>query len=393
MEMAEKKIGIYLYGLNEANLDTYRNLFEEHPKFDLLGSTTVLIEAVKKVSFLNPDAVVIDLYDISFLDDVTEFLELIKERNLNIYVVLVIKKGMTYNLKKILQLGIKDFVYSPLNEDVLDSIYTTYMNFLSRGGQDREVKKKIEDTKIISFFSPKGGVGKTYIALNVAAGLAHIYDKKVLYLDLSFPYSDLPAILNVSPNLKNLYDLMIYLEDNPHKNPDDYILSLNKLKFSIILPPRSLIETSYVLSHIAELKQTINIVRSYFDITIIDLSPRYYDQFLPVFELANDNFGIITAEGSTAILLNQFREEMLTQGISLNIKVIYNRKNQKVLKPIAKEWRYINQQGIFTEITDDPIEASLSNNLGEFTILRRTNSKTKKDLVNLVKLIIQSYYE
>ena len=391
--MDEKEVGIYLYGLSETNLDAYRDLFEEHPKFNLLGSTTVLTEAIKKVSFLNPDIVLIDLYDISFLDDVTEFLELIKERKLNTYVVLAIKKGMTYNLKKILQLGIKDFVYSPLNEDVLESIYTTYINFLSRGNQNRGIKKNIEDTKVISFFSPKGGVGKTYIALNVAAGLAHIYGKKVLYLDLSFPYSDLPAILNVSPNLKNLYDLIIYLEDNPHKDPNDYILSLSKLKFSIILPPRSLIETSYILSHIAELKQTINIVRSYFDITIIDLSPRYYDQFLPVFELANDNFGIVTAEGSTAILLNQFKEEMLTQGISLNIKVIYNRKNQKVLKPIAKEWRYINQQGIFTEITDDPIEASLSNNLGEFTILRHTTSKTKKDLVNLVKLIIQNYYE
>src|SRR5688572_1348450 len=62
--------------------------------------------------------------------------------------------------------------------------------------------------KVISFFSPKGGVGRTTIATNLAVALHQVTEKPVVLVDGSLPFGDIAVILNMSPKAKTIADLI-----------------------------------------------------------------------------------------------------------------------------------------------------------------------------------------
>src|SRR5260221_2303181 len=65
-----------------------------------------------------------------------------------------------------------------------------------------------EKGKIITFFSPKGGVGRTTISTNLAVALHQSTGKPVVLVDGSLPFCDIAVILNMSPNAKTIADLV-----------------------------------------------------------------------------------------------------------------------------------------------------------------------------------------
>src|SRR5450631_3035877 len=69
-------------------------------------------------------------------------------------------------------------------------------------------------TKVITIFSNKGGVGKTFIAVNVACALA-LKGKRVLIVDLNLQASqDMARMLNLPPT-NCLVDILADLEGSP----------------------------------------------------------------------------------------------------------------------------------------------------------------------------------
>src|SRR5207245_6793095 len=62
--------------------------------------------------------------------------------------------------------------------------------------------------KIITFFSPKGGVGRTTIATNLAVALHQATEKSVVLVDGSLAFGDIAVILNMSPKAKTIADLI-----------------------------------------------------------------------------------------------------------------------------------------------------------------------------------------
>lgn len=82
--------------------------------------------------------------------------------------------------------------------------------------------------KIISIFSTKGGVGRTFIAANLAVSLANTQTKKVLLLDADFQSpGDIARIINVSPN-KALADFATSWKSDRY---DNYALQEHILRF------------------------------------------------------------------------------------------------------------------------------------------------------------------
>ena len=88
--------------------------------------------------------------------------------------------------------------------------------------------------EIISIFSPKGGVGKTFIAANLAAAFAQkSKDKKILLMDmdLEFP-GDAATILDLDPQ-KDITELFSDWEKGRY-SPDqlnEYIIHYKNINF------------------------------------------------------------------------------------------------------------------------------------------------------------------
>src|SRR5487761_797021 len=57
-----------------------------------------------------------------------------------------------------------------------------------------------DTARFVSFYSPKGGVGKTTLALNLAAALARDHRGEVVLVDLSLPYNHAALLAQLAPS-------------------------------------------------------------------------------------------------------------------------------------------------------------------------------------------------
>ena len=90
----------------------------------------------------------------------------------------------------------------------------------------------IQEAKLITIASVKGGTGKTTTALNLA-GTYSLMEKKVLILDFDLFSGGIALALNVEIE-KDLYKLAYDMSVNEYKNINDYILKYNE--FIDIIP-------------------------------------------------------------------------------------------------------------------------------------------------------------
>lgn len=381
------KVKVYIFA---STLDSIQNILKQIENFedyDCIGSSTIEDEAIKKISFLKPGILFVDFDEIPEIEAISRVIRKTREQSPSTFIVILIKRGMTYNMRVLYQEGADDFVYKPLDEQSLITIEKNYHR--KEMVYPKELVKEKKISKIISFISPKGGSGKTFISMNVAIGLANLLQKKILYIDCSFPFSDVPILLDVSYSNKNLYDLVSLLGEGGRENVEDYILHLEAVNLYFLIPPKTIPESSYLFSHIPEFARTIEYLKGFFDYTVIDLPPRYYDTIPQVIGLSDQIFAIVTSEANSIILLRQFKEELMKQGVPLDFKIIMNRRNKKNLAMIGNEIRKILPEGIFSFIEDDPLTVAQNFNKGIPTIASSTKSKVGKDLVNLVKAIAQ----
>lgn len=120
----------------------------------------------------------------------------------------------------------------------------------------------IQEAKLITIASVKGGTGKTTTALNLA-GTYSLMEKKVLILDFDLFSGGIALALNVEIE-KDLYKLAYDMSVNEYKNINDYILKYNEFIDIIPAPkdPRyaSKIEKKYISSIIKKVKPKYDVI-------------------------------------------------------------------------------------------------------------------------------------
>src|SRR6266542_2389554 len=60
--------------------------------------------------------------------------------------------------------------------------------------------------EVIAVFSVKGGVGKSTIAVNLAAGLLQMHSARPLLIDANLYFGDVPVLLDIAPK-RSIFDL------------------------------------------------------------------------------------------------------------------------------------------------------------------------------------------
>lgn len=92
--------------------------------------------------------------------------------------------------------------------------------------------------KSVCIYSPKGGVGKTILTMNLA-GIASLYDKKVLIIDLDLFNGGMSLLTKENILNKNIFKLNDDVSNNRFKSMDDYLISY-KSNIDILCSPKDL---------------------------------------------------------------------------------------------------------------------------------------------------------
>jgi pilus assembly protein CpaE len=148
-------------------------------------------------------------------------------------------------------------------------------------------------TRLLSVFAPKGGVGKTTIAFNLAVAIGQLGQRTVL-IDGSLQFGDLRSLLKVPSDAPSILDLPTDriaesdLGDVLWRDPSgiDILLAPPRIEMAEMITPR-------------DLDKILSLLRRVYNVIVIDMSSHLNDVNLAFLDTSDTIIEIVTYDSTT----------------------------------------------------------------------------------------------
>jgi pilus assembly protein CpaE len=147
--------------------------------------------------------------------------------------------------------------------------------------------------KIITFFSPKGGVGRTTISTNLAVALHQSTGQPVCLVDGSLPFGDIAVILNMSPKAKTIADLVGAFDQVDAEVMESVLVSHSTGIKVLLAPPTP--EAAELITG-ANIKKVLETLRESYAYVVVDTWPSFQEQVLTMLDVADVILTLMTLE-------------------------------------------------------------------------------------------------
>jgi pilus assembly protein CpaE len=161
------------------------------------------------------------------------------------------------------------------------------------GGQSLTAVLQPRRGKIITFFSPKGGVGRTTIATNLAVALHQSTGQPVCLVDGSLPFGDIAVILNMSPKAKTIADL-VGAFDQVDAEVLESVLVQHSTGIKVLLAPPTPEAAELITG--ANIKKVLETLRESYAFVVVDTWPSFQEQVLTMLDVADVILTLMTLE-------------------------------------------------------------------------------------------------
>jgi pilus assembly protein CpaE len=200
-------------------------------------------------------------------------------------------QGETDYLRRAMLVGARDFLVKPYGADELvNTIRRVYELDADRRARIAALSrmhgaaKATRKGRLITVFSPKGGVGRSVISVNLALGIRQVTGASVVLADCNLQFGDLGIMMNLVGN-KTIQDLL-------HRDAEELtaeILSSVLVPHSsgvqvLLAPTRPEVAELFTADHIKGILQAL---QRDFDYVLIDTWTTFQDLMLTIFDLAD----------------------------------------------------------------------------------------------------------
>ena len=322
----------------------------------LIGEAESSEEVLEALSDLYPDVMLISAY---IPGDGYKLAEKIALDYPEINTIIIENELKEETMRKAIFAGAKDVIITPYTPSKLvDSIYRSVQMEKKKQVAQKEktpkLRRKQKQGQIVTVFSTKGGVGKTFIAANLAVTLAQQSETNVVLVDLDLDFGNTALALNIIPRY-TISDVI-----NEIQNLDQDLME------SYLVPHRSGIKilpanaqpqmTDFVTSEHIEI--ILKVLQSAFDYVVIDMPARFQEATDPAFQYADLLMLVTTPEVSTVrnikatiLALNDLNYPKVKIKVVLNkadprgdikVKDIETTLNQSVYGVLPAEYKLVN---------------------------------------------------
>lgn len=183
-----EKFATFILDKNENSREVLKSYLEELNFESDITTFENYKEALEKIkSAEKPTVVFVDISDTDY--DEKRIIEAIKLFTPQI--VITSSDYSTNTIVKAMRLGAKEFLPKPIIKEDLKLI----LEKLKSPNYDTDDN----NSRIITIYSNKGGIGKTTVATNLAVELAKTTRDKVALIDLNLQLGDISTFLNINP--------------------------------------------------------------------------------------------------------------------------------------------------------------------------------------------------
>jgi pilus assembly protein CpaE len=296
---------------------------------EVAGTASSGAEAIDQATKLLPDVILMDI-NMPDMDGIAAT-ERLSSQVPSAAVVMMSVQGEADYLRRSMLAGAREFLVKPFSSDELTaSIRQVYSREKEKAGRAAAViaaaPHGTEPTKlgaVVAVFSPKGGVGRTTIAVNLAVAAATELNKKVVLVDGSFQFGDVAVLLNLNPKGKSMYELVTDVEAGGEtESIDSYAVTHSSGLHVILAPPSP--EMADAITP-AGVKHVVEALRQRYELVVIDCAAWFNDTTLGILDLADIVLTVLTLEITSIKNIRLFLEVAEKLGYDDKIRLVLNR--------------------------------------------------------------------
>lgn len=246
---------------------------------EVLNDGAKVVEAAKQ---LRPDVVMVDL----LLQGKVKGPQLIEKlRDSGLEIPVVVLTVPQHPLARDPNRGIDAVLTLPFSGFEL-------VNTLSHVMADRQARAT-GACRVVSVFSPKGGVGKTTIAFNLAVALGQMGVATAL-IDGSLQYGDLRALLKVPSDVPSILDLPT---DRVQESDLRDVMWRDPAGIDILLAPPRVEMAEMVTAR--DVEKTISLLRRLYEAIVIDTPTTLSEVTLSLLDSSDTVLSVVTYDSTT----------------------------------------------------------------------------------------------
>ena len=360
---------------------------------EVVGSAASGAEAIELASKLTPDIVLMDI-NMPDMDGIAATEKLATAAPLSSVIMMSVQGEADY-LRRSMLAGAREFLVKPFSSDELNAsirqVYAREREKFSRmapvvaGPAGGAAAADREPGQVIAVFSPKGGVGRTTVAVNLAVAAATELNQKVVLVDASFQFGDVGVLLNLNPKGKSIADLLPELETGEPESLDTFVVTHSAGIRVLLAPPTP--ETAELITP-AAVRKIIEKLRYEADVVIVDCAAFFNDTTLAILDIADTILTMLSLEITSIKNMRLVLEVADQLGYEKGkVRLVLNRGDSALGIRLADVEQSIGRK-VNDTITSDGRSVVYALNRGVPFFLSNKDAQVSQDILRLAKAVI-----
>src|SRR5690349_23649607 len=367
---------------------------------EVVGSAASGAEAIDLAGSLKPDVVLMDI-NMPDMDGIAAT-ERLARTVPGASVVMMSVQGEADYLRRSMLAGAREFLVKPFSSDELTAsirqVYTREREKLSRivvqpaaaaaapapkpAGAEREPG---EPGRIVAVFGPKGGVGRTTLAVNLAVAAATELGQRTCLVDASFQFGDVGVLLNLNPKNKSIAELIPELEQGEPESVDTFVIN-HSAGIRVLLAPPSPEMAELITPNSA--KRMLEALRQDHDLILVDCMSSFNDTTLAILDLADTVLTMLSLEITSIKNIRLFLEVADQLGYSSDkVRLVLNRADSSLGIRVADVEHSIGRRVDHT-IVSDGRSVVYALNRGVPFFLSNREAQVSQDVLRLASAVV-----
>jgi pilus assembly protein CpaE len=364
--------------------DHLAKLLGFEPDIEVVGAASSGAEAIAQATKLLPGVILMDI-NMPDMDGIAAT-ERLSSQVPSAAVVMMSVQGEADYLRRSMLAGAREFLVKPFSSDELTaSIRQVYSREREKAGRAVAAapprgEEPAELGTVVAVFSPKGGVGRTTIAVNLAVVATTELNKKVVLVDGSFQFGDVAVLLNLNPKDKSMFELVSDIEAGGDIEAVDTYTVTHSSGLHVILAPPSP-EMADVITP-AGVKRVVEALRQRYELVVIDCAAWFNDTTLGILDLADIVLTVLTLEITSIKNIRLFLEVAEKLGYEDKVRLVLNRADTTLGIRVADVEHSIGRK-VDNTIVSDGRAVVYALNRGVPFVLSNREAQVSQDVLRL----------